>query len=32
MDYLFMNLLWYVVAAFLLGLFVGWFSCGRAEN
>jgi hypothetical protein len=31
-DYLFMNLLWYVVAAFLLGLFVGWFSCGRAEN
>ena len=29
MDYVFMKLFWYVVGAFALGLFVGWFSCRR---
>jgi hypothetical protein len=32
MDYLFMKLLWYIVLAFAIGMFVGWFSCGRAEE
>jgi hypothetical protein len=31
-DYLFMKLIWYVVAVFLIGVFVGWYSCGRAED
>lgn len=29
MDYLLFKLGWYVVAAFAVGGFVGWFSCGR---
>lgn len=29
MDYVFLKLFWYVVGAFALGLFVGWFSCRR---
>lgn len=32
MDYLLIKLFWYVAAAFLIGLFVGWYSCGRAED
>ncbi len=32
MDYLIVKLLWYIVAAFLIGAYVGWISCGRAEN
>ncbi len=33
MDYLFVKLFWYVLAAFAIGLFVGWFSCGnKAED
>lgn len=29
MTYLFMKLFWYVVAAFVLGLVVGWSTCTR---
>jgi hypothetical protein len=32
MDYLLANLVWYVVAALVVGMAVGWFSCGRAED
>ncbi len=32
MDYLFVKLLWYVVIAFIIGLFVGWYSCAPAED
>jgi hypothetical protein len=32
MDYLVMKLLWYVLAAFVIGLLVGWVSCGQAED
>lgn len=32
MDYVFLKLIWYIAAAFVLGLTVGWFSCGRAKN
>jgi hypothetical protein len=32
MDYLFVKLVWYVVAAFAVGLVVGWFSCGRPRK
>lgn len=31
MDYLFIQLIWYVAAAFAGGMIVGWISCGRAE-
>lgn len=31
MDYLFVKLIWYVGAAFVLGAFVGWFSCRRPQ-
>lgn len=31
MDYLFMKLIWYVLFAFAMGLFVGWVSCGSEE-
>jgi hypothetical protein len=31
-DYLIIKLIWYVVAAFLIGGFVGWFSCGRTSE
>jgi len=27
-----MKLFWYVVAVFLIGAFVGWYSCGRVED
>lgn len=29
MDYLFAKLFWYVIAAFAIGMFVGWVSCGK---
>jgi len=29
MDYVFIKLIWYIAAAFGLGLAVGWFSCRR---
>jgi hypothetical protein len=29
MDYLFVNLLGYMAAAYVVGLVVGWISCGR---
>ena len=32
MDYLFVKLFWYLMAAFAIGLVVGWISCGRAKN
>jgi len=32
MDYLLVKLLWYVLAAFAIGVFVGWVSCGRVED
>lgn len=32
MDYLLVKLIWYVLAAFLIGAFVGWFSCSQAED
>lgn len=31
MEYLFMKLIWYVLFAFAMGLFVGWVSCGSRE-
>lgn len=32
MDYLFLKLIWYIAAAFALGLAVGWFSCRVTNN
>lgn len=32
MDYLFIKLFWYLVVAFVIGLLVGWISCGREES
>jgi len=32
MDYLLAKLVWYVLLAFAIGMFVGWLSCGRAED
>jgi len=32
MPYLFFELAWYVLAAFLFGLAVGWFTCVEREN
>jgi hypothetical protein len=32
MEFLISKLVWWLVAAFVLGLIVGWLSCGRAEN
>jgi hypothetical protein len=32
MDYLFVELFWYLAAAFAVGLCVGWISCGRVED
>lgn len=32
MDYLVSQLVWYIVAAFAIGLVVGWVSCGRVED
>jgi hypothetical protein len=31
-EYLFMELIWYVAAAFAIGAVVGWMSCARAED
>lgn len=32
MDYLLAKLIWYVLGAFLIGLAVGWISCGPVED
>ncbi len=32
MDYLLIKLMWYVLGAFAFGLFMGWVSCGEAEE
>ena len=32
MDYLVIKLAWYAAAAFGLGLFVGFVSCGKAKT
>jgi hypothetical protein len=32
MDYLIAKLFWYLVVAFVIGLLVGWISCGRVEE
>lgn len=29
MDYLFVKLIWWILLAFAMGAFVGWYSCGR---
>lgn len=32
MDYLFMKLIWWMAAAFALGLVAGWVSCGAKKS
>lgn len=32
MAYLLVNLAWYVAAAFVIGLAVGWVTCSRADD
>jgi hypothetical protein len=32
MDYLAVQLVWWLVLAFAIGLVVGWLSCGRADR
>jgi len=32
MSYLFLQMIWYVAAAFAIGLLVGWTTCSRAES
>jgi len=32
MDFLIAKLFWYVLAAFSIGVCVGWLSCNRADN
>lgn len=32
MDYLVLKLFWYLVVAFVIGLFVGWISCGQVQD
>ena len=32
MGYLFTKLLWYVLAAFVIGLVVGWVTCSQIED
>lgn len=32
MTYLLSKLVWYVVASFVIGVFVGWISCGRVQD
>ncbi len=32
MDFLLAKLFWYVLLAFAMGLFVGWFSCHRVGD
>ena len=31
MDYLLVKLIWYVLGALALGVFVGWYSCGHGD-
>jgi hypothetical protein len=31
-EYLFMELIWYVAIAFAIGAVVGWMSCGRVQE
>jgi hypothetical protein len=31
-EYLFMELIWYVAFAFAIGAVVGWMSCGRVRD
>jgi hypothetical protein len=31
-DYLFFHLIWYVLAAFVIGLVVGWVTCSAVED
>ena len=32
MDYLFMKMIWWIAAAFALGLVTGWISCREKKN
>lgn len=32
MDYLAVKLIWYIALAFAIGMFVGWYSCGRVRD
>ena len=32
MDYLLVKLAWYIAAAFVVGLLLGWFACGRTKS
>ncbi len=32
MDYLAYSLIWFLIIAFAVGMFVGWVSCSRAED
>lgn len=32
MDYLAYKLIWFLIIAFAVGMFVGWVSCSRAED
>lgn len=32
MEYLVWKLFWYLVVAFVIGLFVGWVSCGPVRD
>jgi hypothetical protein len=32
MDYLTITFAWYLLAAFAVGLLVGWIACGRAKR
>jgi hypothetical protein len=32
MDYLAYRLLWWLLAAFAIGLAIGWLSCGRKAS
>jgi hypothetical protein len=32
MDYLAYKLVWWLVAAFAIGLLIGWTSCSRSGN
>ncbi len=31
MEYLIVKLFWWLIAAFVLGLVIGWMSCSRTE-
>lgn len=32
MDYLLIELIWYVAGAFAFGVFAGWVSCGEIDD